>query len=107
MSNSTQLWAVVTMMDSRSEQTIVKRVTTDGGSAVERRESTQLTQRPTQPARRGRDGCPAWMVFVFVMMLAAVAAVLYAPLARAQLIVPLVTSVAVVLTPAFGCHRSR
>jgi hypothetical protein len=63
---------------------------------------------PPAPQRSRRDDyLAAGMVFVCVMMLAAAVAVPYAPLPRAQLMVPLATSVPAALTAVLTWRRSR
>ena len=54
------------------------------------------------PSGRGPDGYLAAVTFTFVMTLAAIVVVLYAPLPRAQLVGPLVIVMLALLTAALG-----
>jgi hypothetical protein len=108
MRNSTKFWAVVTMLDSTSDDAVRE-------AAIDRRPATGYQEVPyvtrqlaPAPQRSRRDGYPAaGMVFFCIMMLAATAAALYEPLPRAQLIVLLATSVPATLTAVLAWRRSR
>jgi hypothetical protein len=59
------------------------------------------------PSGRGPDGYLAAATFTFVMTLAAIVVVLYAPLPRAQLVGPLVAGMPTLLSAALRWHRRR
>jgi len=107
MRYSSELWTVVTMLDSRNDS-ILKDAAADGKSVTTYKEDLSVARQPApDPQRSRRDGyLTAGMIFFCAMTLAAIVAVLYAPLPRAQLVVPLAASVFATLTAVLAWRRS-
>lgn len=107
MDNHTELSElVVTVFDS--EATVKKRIMVCGRSVVGNKGGSEIMQPPARAPLDGRrDGNPAAVTFMFVIMLAAIVMVLCVPLPRAELVVPLVAGMPALLTAVLGWHRHR
>ena len=97
------------MEDNFDSKTSVKKmVMVRGRPVAASKENSQMMKCPAPPpSGRGPDGYLAAVTFTFVMTLAAIVVVLYAPLPRAQLVGPLVAGMLALLTAALGQSRRR